>query len=55
MEKENEKTEPQAEWKYQNEFPIQGRMREVVKLTLEAAKAELEKNRKKLKKLQYGS
>jgi hypothetical protein len=54
MEKEDEKTK-QAEWKYQKEFPIQGRMREVIKLTIEATKAELEKNRKKLRKLQYGS
>lgn len=43
-----------AEWKYQNEFPIQGRMREVVKLTIEATKAERDKLRKKLRKLQYG-
>lgn len=53
MDKEPENTE-QAEWKYQKEFPIQGRMREVIKLTIEATKAELEKNRKKLRKLQYG-
>jgi hypothetical protein len=43
-----------AEWKYQKEFPIQGRMREVVKSAIEATKAELAKNRKKLRKLQYG-
>ena len=54
-EKDESEVEQQAKWKHQKEFPIQGRMREVVKLTIEATKAELEKNRKKLRKLQYGS
>jgi len=42
-------------WEYKERLGIHDRMTEVVKLSLEAAKAELGASRKKLRKLQYGS
>lgn len=55
---EDEKKEPEKkapEWEYKERLPIHDRMLEVVKLTKEAAEAELAATRKKLRKLQYGS
>lgn len=43
------------QWEYKQRFAIQDRMVEVVKLSKEAAEAELTGLRKKLRKLQYGS
>lgn len=42
-------------WEYRNELKIQGKMREVVKLTIAASEKEIEALRRKLKKLTYGS
>jgi hypothetical protein len=44
-----------AEWKYINEFPIQARMKEVVKLTIDATHQQRNKYLKQLRKLKYGS
>lgn len=41
-------------WEYKNRLAIHGRMAEVIKKTIEATKLELEAQRKKLRKLQYG-
>ena len=46
---------PPPEWKYKNRFPIHDRMENIIKLTIDATKSELESARKKLRKLQYGS
>jgi len=46
---------PQYEWVYKKHLPIHNRIAEVVKLTLDAAKQQLEVDRRKLRKLQYGS
>src|SRR6478736_989628 len=46
---------PELKWDYREKLGIHDRMTEVVKLSLDAAKAELEATRKKLRKLQYGS
>lgn len=43
-----------AEWKRVNEFGINTKMREIVKLTIEASEDELARLRKKLEQLQYG-
>lgn len=43
-----------AEWKRVNEFGINTRMREIVKLTIKASEDELARLRKKLEQLQYG-
>jgi len=42
-------------WEYKDRFAIHDRMIEVVKLTREAAEAELAAARSKLRKMQYGS
>jgi hypothetical protein len=43
------------EWQHRTRLGIHNRMEEVVKLTLEAARAELDATRRKLRKMQYGS
>lgn len=43
------------EWVYKNRLPIYDRMAEVVKLTIDATKQQLEADRRKLRRLQYGS
>ncbi len=42
-------------WEYRDELKIQGKMREVVKMTIEASEKEIEHLRRKVKKLTYGS
>ena len=44
-----------AEWKYVNKFGIHARMTEILKLTIEATKKQLEHERKKLQRIKYGS
>jgi hypothetical protein len=43
------------EWKHRTRFPIQDRMAEVIRLTIKATQSQIEVERKKLRKLQYGS
>lgn len=43
------------EWKHVERFPIQDRMADLVKKTIEAAKLEREACLRKLRKMQYGS
>lgn len=50
-----ESDKPSHEWSYRQRFPLQDRMLEVVKLSKEAAEAELAAARVKLRKLMYGS
>jgi hypothetical protein len=50
-----EPVKPQHEWVYKNRLPIYDRMAEVVKLTIDVTKQQLESDRRKLRKLQYGS
>ena len=42
-------------WKFQKNLPIQGRMADVIRQTIEATKKQIEAERKKLRKMQYGS
>ena len=43
-----------AQWQHKTEFEINKRMKEVIKLTIEASEEELVRLRKKLERLQYG-
>jgi len=43
------------EWKFRKNLPIQERMAEVIRLTIEASRKQIEAERKKLRKMQYGS
>jgi len=43
------------EWRYANQFGIHRRTAEVIKLAIEATQAQLLTERKKLRKLKYGS
>lgn len=43
------------EWKHRTRFPIQDRMSEVIRLTIKATQSQIELERKRLRKLQYGS
>lgn len=47
--------EPEPEWKYRKRFPIHDRMSEIIKLTIKATEQQLAADRRKLRKLQYGS
>jgi hypothetical protein len=47
--------QPQHEWKYQESFPIYGRMKQLINLTIKATEQQLVADRRKLRKLQYGS
>lgn len=42
------------EWKFRDRLPIQDRMAEVIRLTIKATQDQIEVERKKLRKLQYG-
>jgi len=42
-------------WEQRSELKIQGKMREVIKMTIAASEKEIEHLRRKLKKLTYGS
>lgn len=53
--KPEEPAAPKHVWEQRNEFKINGRMREVVNLTISATEAELAVLRRKLEKLTYGS
>lgn len=46
--------EDNPQWEYREEFKIHARMKEVVRLTISAAEAELAAARRKLEKLSYG-
>lgn len=46
---------PRFDWEYRTEFRITSQMREVVKLTKAVAESEIERLRRKLEKLTYGS
>ncbi len=53
-----EEPKPEKElprWEQRSELKIQGKMREVVKLTITASEKEIEHLRRKVKKLTYGS
>ena len=43
------------EWVYKNRLPIYDRIGEVVKLAIDATKQQVESDRRKLRRLQYGS
>lgn len=45
---------PKLEWQYRNGFGINDRMKEVIEATIKMAQSEVEKHRKKLRRLQYG-
>ncbi len=51
----DQKEGPQANWEYRDDFKINDRMREIIHLTREAAEAEINSLKRKLRKLQYGS
>jgi hypothetical protein len=42
------------EWKHKKDFGINVKMREILKLTIEASTAERDRLKRKLDKLQYG-
>lgn len=42
------------EWKFRQRLPIQDRMADVIHKTLDATRKQLELERKKLRKMQYG-
>ncbi len=46
---------PKANWEYKKEFGIVTKMREIVLLTKEAHEIEVERLRRQLEKLTYGS
>ena len=48
-------SEPQPEWVYRRQLPIHNRMAEIIKLTIQATEQQLKADRRKLRKLQYGS
>jgi hypothetical protein len=50
-----EPVKPKHEWVFRNRLPIYDRIGEVVKLAIDATKQQLESDRRKLKRLQYGS
>lgn len=50
-----EPEKPKVEWSYKTEFGINGRMREIVNMTIKTAEAEIERYRRKIEKLTYGS
>jgi hypothetical protein len=47
--------QPKRQWKQVNRFPIQDRMADLVKQTIEVAKLERAACLRKLRKMQYGS
>jgi len=49
-----EPEKPRIEWQYRQEFAIHGKMREAIKLAIDATHGELAALRRKLAKAQYG-
>ena len=47
--------EPKPEWKYKTELGVNKQMKEVIQATLDVTKAEIERLRRKVEKLTYGS
>lgn len=45
----------EPEWVYRNQLPIYDRMGEIIRLTIKATEQQLKADRRKLRKLQYGS
>lgn len=43
------------EWVYRDQLPIHTRMSEIIRLTIKATEQQLKADRRKLRKLQYGS
>lgn len=55
-EQEAEKAgEPRFNWEYREEFRINTKMREVIKLTKAVTESEIDRLRRKVEKLTYGS
>jgi hypothetical protein len=54
-EEQEQQEEVSPEWKFRRQLPIQERMAEVVRLTIKATRSQIEAERKRLRKLQYGS
>jgi len=46
---------PQAEWRYKSEFGIITHMRTIINETIKVARMDIDRQRKKLKKLTYGA
>ena len=51
---EEESAGPQHNWKYTTRLPIYDRMSEILKLAITATEKQLEAERRKLRKMQYG-
>ena len=50
-----EPTEPRFNWEYRTEFRINQQMREVIGLTKKVVEGEIDRLRRKVEKLTYGS
>ena len=46
---------PRAQWQYKQEFAIIGHMRTVINETIKTTRLEIDRQRKKLRKLTYGA
>jgi hypothetical protein len=47
--------EPRAQWQYKQEFAIIGHMRTIINETIKTTRLEIDRQRKKLRKLTYGA
>lgn len=54
-EKSEKSEEPRFNWEYREEFRINTKMREVIKLTKLITESEIDRLRRKVEKLTYGS
>jgi len=53
--KPEETSKAQATWEYKTEFGIAAKMREVIEVTVKVAETEIERYKRKIEKLTYGS
>lgn len=50
-----EQTRPPLQWEYRTELKINARMRELISMTKAVTEAEVDRLRRKIEKLKYGS